>query len=604
MQSFSVTFDERARLAEVDRLTADLPSGSDPVLNSIVAMISTHFGVATALVSIVDRDFQVFKAKVGLSLPRTSREVSFCAHGLDSSDILEVCDTHADSRFADNPLVSGAPFIRYYAGAPLVIEPGLALGGLCVIDKAKRAPMSAQDKVFLQNAAELVVARLQSIHSQHFFDAMTGLPNRQRFELDVNQLNVPSSERAALLIEPLSAMGMDRLAKSLGLDFFADFMLAVKELLLGLLPPGATLYRTHTLCFTILADCHTQDTLPRLLDSITEALGRPVNSKNVPVVADVGIGVLKFGPDAQLPIDSLRLMASITEAARKGSHRWLHYDPAIDASLRRSVTLLNSIEAALLAPDQLRLVYQPRVDLGSNRCASAEALLRWAHPTLGEVGPAEFIGLAETTASIRHITRWVVRHVCEQLAQWRRQGLTMTVSLNVSALDLTDAGLFDELCQALDTYDIAPEYLELEFTENVLVTDFAAVREQLLRLRRLGVAVGIDDFGSGYSNWTYLRQIPATSVKLDRSLLADLQPGSSDWHIVRGLISLAKDLNLTVVAEGIETELHYHLLRGWGCHEGQGYYFAKPLAPDHLVDWLSNGSYPPMIPMNAANQDV
>lgn len=604
MHSSSSTLDERARQAEVDRLTADLPNGSDPVLNSVVAMISAHFGVATALVSIVDRDFQVFKAKIGLKLQRTSREASFCAHSLGDADVLEVCDTHTDARFADNPLVCGAPFVRYYAGAPLVAQPGLALGSLCVIDQTERAPMSAQDKAFLQNAAGVVVARLQSIHSQHFFDQVTGLPNRQRFELDVHSVSDPQSQRAAILIEPLSAVGMDRLVKSLGLDFFVNFMLAIKELLLGLLPPGVKLYRTNTLCFAAVADCRVLDSLPRLLDSITEALGRPVNSGNVPVLADVGIGVLNLGRDGQVPVDSLRLMASITDAARKCANRWLHYDPAIDASLRRSVTLLNAIEPALLAPDQLRLVYQPRVDLSIDRCASAEALLRWTHPTLGEVSPAEFIGLAETTASIRNITRWVVRHVCQQLAQWRNQGLTIKISLNVSALDLTDGRLFDELTQALDAYGIAPEYLELEFTENVLVTDFAAVREQLLRLRRLGVAVGIDDFGSGYSNWTYLRQIPATSVKLDRSLLADLQPGSSDWHIVRGLISLARDLNLTVVAEGIETELHYHLLRGWGCHEGQGYYFAKPLAPEQLVDWLANGRYPSSIPMTTLSNDL
>lgn len=599
MQSLSPGFDERVRLVEVDRLTGDLPSGSDPVLNSVVAMIAAHFGVTSALVSIVDRDFQVFKARIGLALDGTSREVSFCVHGLGGADVLEVCDTHNDARFADNPLVCGAPFVRYYAGAPLTVEPGLSLGSLCVIDPAKRAPMSEQDRAFLQNAASVVVSRLQSIHSQHFFDQMTGLPNRQRFELDVNSVTASQPGRVAVLIEPLAAVGMDRLVKSLGQDFFVDFMLAVKELLLELLPPEVKLYRTHTLCFALLLDLHAHGPLPRLLDSIGKALARPVNSGNVPVFADVGIGVLQLGPDAQ-PIDPLRLMASITDAARKCTQRWLYYDPLIDASLHRSVMLLNAIEAALLAPDQLRLVYQPRINLTDNRSASVEALLRWTHPTLGEVGPAEFIGLAETTASIRNITRWVVRHVCEQLAQWRSQGLTITVSLNVSALDLTDGRLYDELSQALERHDLAAEYIELEFTESVLVTDFSAVREQLQCLRRLGVAIGIDDFGSGYSNWTYLRQIPATSVKLDRSLLADLQPGSSDWHIVRGMISLARDLGLIVVAEGVETELHYHLLRGWGCHEGQGYFFARPLAPDALVEWLASSAYPSKIPMAMA----
>ncbi|RYG96276.1 MAG: EAL domain-containing protein, partial [Alphaproteobacteria bacterium] len=196
-----------------------------------------------------------------------------------------------------------------------------------------------------------------------------------------------------------------------------------------------------------------------------------------------------------------------------------------------------------------------------------------------------------TTASIRHITSWVVRRVCEQLSEWRAKGLEMTVSLNVSALDLTDGRLFDQLVETLQAFKVAPRFIELEFTESVLVTDFQAVRVQLQRFRDLGVAIGIDDFGSGYSNWAYLREIPASSVKLDRSLLVDLQPGNKEWHIIRGLISLVRNLSLTVVAEGVETELHYHLLRGWGCQQGQGYYFAKPLSPVALLAWLDEGAW-------------
>ncbi|WP_084304314.1 sensor domain-containing phosphodiesterase [Phytopseudomonas flavescens] len=586
MRNFTSPVDEPMRLAEVDRLTADLKNGSDPVLNRVVSMISAHFGVPTALVSVVDRHYQVFKAQVGFELQRTPREFSFCAHGLADASVLEVCDTLQDPRFTENPLVRGAPFVRYYAGAPLVIQPGLALGSLCILDSDVRLPMSDGDKRLLQDAAAVVVAHLQSIHRQHFFDPMTGLPNRQRFEMDIHSNELAQTERVAILIEPLSALGMDRLVKALGLHFFVNFMLAVKEVLLQVLPEGTQLYRSSTLSFATMIERSSALALPALLERITEAMAKPLHSENIPVFADVGISVLKMGPDTDVPVDSFRLMASITDAARRDEHRWLYYDPVIDSSLRRSTVLLNAIESALIAPDQLRLVYQPRVDLASNQCVAVEALLRWTHPGLGEISPAEFIGLAETTASIRHITRWVVEHVCRQLAEWQAQGLTMTVSLNVSALDLTDGRLFEELNQMLERFAVAPQYIELEFTESALVTDFDAVREQLKRFRSLGVAIGIDDFGSGYSNWTYLRQIPATSVKLDRSLLEDLHPGNSDWHIVRGLISLAHDLNLKVVAEGVETELHYHLLRGWGCHEGQGYYFARPLSPSDLRNWL------------------
>lgn len=583
--------EERARLVDVDRLTSDLESGSDPVLNGIVAMISEHFKVPTSLVSIIERDYQVFKARVGMEPERTSREMSFCVHGLDEGGILEICDPLGDPRFSANPLVTGTPFIRYYAGAPLTIQPGRSLGRLCVIDHQARPPMDEAGRALLRNAAKVVVARLESIHRAHYIDPMTGLPNRQRFEADIVD-GSQQGERVAILIEPLSASGMDRLAKALGGGFFASFMLAVKELLLALLPDGARLYRPGTLGFVVLLKPSTVPSVPALISRMVSAFDRPLYSAGVPVFSDVGISVLQLQREVAAATDILRQMASVTDAARRSEQRWLRYDPVIDSSLRRSTALLNAIDAALMAPDQFRLVYQPRVDLATDRCVAVEALLRWAHPTLGEISPAEFIPLAETTASIRHITSWVVRRVCEQLASWRAQGIEMTVSLNVSALDLTDGQLFDQLVEALRACNVAPRFIELEFTESVLVTDFQAVRAQLQRFRDLGVAIGIDDFGSGYSNWAYLRQIPATSVKLDRSLLADLQPGNSEWHIIRGLISLVRDLRLTVVAEGVETELHYHLLKGWGCQQGQGYYIAKPLPPAELLVWLGEGTWP------------
>ncbi|AXO88673.1 sensor domain-containing phosphodiesterase [Pseudomonas parafulva] len=584
----AIAQDERLRLVEVDRLTSSIPNGSDPVLNSVVSMLCSYFGVPTALVSIIDRDYQVFKARMGMDAERTPRELSFCAHGLLLDAVLEVCDTTQDDRFADNALVTGDPHIRYYAGASLVVSPGLSLGRLCIIDQQARPTLSARDRALLVNAADIVVARLKSIHKQHFFDPMTGLPNRKRFEADLNEVHAFKSQ-TAVFIEPISASAMDGLVKALGVEFFVQFMLAVKEALFEALPSGARLYRTGTLSFLTVLERSDPASLQGQLDSIVAALARPLHCGRVPVFADVGISFLQLGIETDASIDNLRLLASMTDTARRSERRWLGYDPLIDASLRRSTVLLNALEGALIAPDQLHLVYQPRIDLSVNRCVAVEALLRWTHPALGSISPAEFIPLAETTASIRGITRWVVRHACEQLAAWRADGLDMVVSLNISALDLADGHLFDDLTRALREYGVDPRHLELEFTESALVTDFDMVQEQLQRFRTLGVAIGIDDFGSGYSNWVYLRKIPATSVKLDRSLLANLQPGSNEWHIIRNLVSLLRDLRLTVVAEGIETDLHHHLLRGWGCDQGQGYYYAKPMSPADLAGWLQKG---------------
>lgn len=582
-------FTEQLRQSEAERLTAHIACDSDEVLNSVVAMISAHFGAPIAVVSVVEDDALTFKAKVGFDVQSMTLTESFCVHCLLSDGMLEVHDTSADVRFVDNPMVTGTPFIRYYAGVPLVTARNSTLGALCVIDQQVRAPMSAQDKAFLQNAAAIVVARLESIHQKHFFDPLTGLPNRACFEQDVAKGAARLPERLAILIEPLTAAGMDRLVKALGFDCFIEFMLGVKKVLANVLPEGAHLYRASTLSFAALIEDSPQMHLPELIKGINEALAQPVHFKNIPVFADVGIGVLKLGPNALVPVDNLRLMASVTDTARRSEHRWLYYDPSVDARSQRSEMLLHAIESALRSHDQLRMEYQPRINLANNRCDSVEALLRWRHPTLGEIGPAEFIGLAETTAAIRHITSWVVQNVCKQIAAWQTQGLEMIVSLNVSALDLTDGQLFDELTHSLAEFDLSPSCIELEFTESVLVTDFDAVQKQLKRLHLLGIAIAIDDFGSGYSNWRYLRDIPAKNVKLDRSLMTDLQPNNSNWHIVRGIISLARSLNLTVVAEGLETLSQFELLRAWQCHQGQGYFFSKPLSPEGLQAWIGNG---------------
>lgn len=585
MDNLTTLRDERLRLVEVDRLTSDLANGEDPVLNGVVNMLCAHFDVPTALVSIVDRDYQVFKAKIGMADDRTPREMSICAHGLNQETVLEICDTLQDPRTVDNPIVQSAPHIRYYAGAPLIVRPGVSLGGLCIIDHASRAALSERDRNLLTNAAHVVVARLQSIHRQNFYDPMTGLPNRRRFERDFKEGAVTAGQ-VAVFIEPVSAAGMDRLFKALGIEFFTDFMLAVKEVLLTALPPGYRLYRASTLGFMTVIDACDTRFLAGWLQTLVASLGGPLRSGHVPVTPDVGISVLTLGVDASASPDILRLMASMTDTARKSEQRWLAYDPVVDANLRRNTAILNALEAALLAPDQLSLAYQPRIDLGSNRCVAVEALLRWTHPQLGVISPAEFIPLAETTASIRGITRWVVEQVCRQIAQWQASNLMLQVSLNISALDLGDGQLYEDVTRALARHQVHPSLVELEFTESALVADFDAVQEQLQRFRALGISIGIDDFGSGYSNWIYLRKIPATSVKLDRSLLAELQPGGNDWHIVRGLVSLLRDLRLTVVAEGVETDLHHHVLRGWGCDQGQGYYYARPLPADDLAVWL------------------
>jgi len=262
------------------------------------------------------------------------------------------------------------------------------------------------------------------------------------------------------------------------------------------------------------------------------------------------------------------------------------YSPRRDHAQQRAFRLLSALTIALQADDQLRLYFQPKIQLATSECTSVEALLRWRHPTLGDISPGEFIPLAEKTFLIRSVSQWVLKAAVKQAKAWQQQGLNLTVAINVSAADLDDEGFTDTLTALLREYDLPAQRLEVEFTEGALIRQTEVVQRQLERIHGLGIVIAIDDFGTGYSNWSYLRDIPASVVKLDQSFIHNTLRQEKDKRIVRAMIKLAKEMDYRVVAEGIETEEIYKLMRNWGCDEGQGYHIAKPMGALELEHWL------------------
>jgi EAL domain-containing protein (putative c-di-GMP-specific phosphodiesterase class I) len=255
---------------------------------------------------------------------------------------------------------------------------------------------------------------------------------------------------------------------------------------------------------------------------------------------------------------------------------WLLRD-ATGEDPQRIPSLLRGLRPALAAPDQLSLVYQPRVDMQSGRCHSAEALLRWQHPTLGNVPPAEFIPLVEQTGMIRFVTDWVMEHA---LAEWSAQPepeRPRSVSINISPLNLGEENFAGRLGASLDRHGLEPGRVELEFTETAVLRDTGPVTRTVHELAGLGVGIAIDDFGTGYSNLFYLRETPATTVKIDQSFIRPLCDSRRDQIIVQSMIRMAHDLGYRVVAEGIENREVYDMLAAWGCDEGQGFHISHPV---------------------------
>ncbi|HEY2131504.1 MAG TPA: EAL domain-containing protein [Acetobacteraceae bacterium] len=250
--------------------------------------------------------------------------------------------------------------------------------------------------------------------------------------------------------------------------------------------------------------------------------------------------------------------------------------------------LLSDFARAMAADDQLTLVYQPRIALATGSCTSVEALIRWRHPALGDLNPGEFIPVVESEPLVAQLTDWVLNATMIFAARLLKAGHAIRVSANVSPTNLTVGYLAGRLIELLGVHDVPPAMLELEITEGALIGDDTRTRRQLIQIRRAGIAVAIDDFGAGYSNLRYFRQIPADVIKIDRSLVADIETDRASGTILRWLISLGHELGFRMVAEGLETQQARAMLTAWGCDEGQGYVLAKPMSGAELLSWLSS----------------
>jgi EAL domain-containing protein (putative c-di-GMP-specific phosphodiesterase class I) len=274
------------------------------------------------------------------------------------------------------------------------------------------------------------------------------------------------------------------------------------------------------------------------------------------------------------------------QAKTTGKSSWVMFEPTMRAAAVERLQLENDMAQAL-ASGQFTLVYQPVVELESNRVVGFEALLRWQHPELGLILPDQFIRIAEENGMIIPIGRWVLRDACNTAASWaRRHHGDFTMAVNLSARQLASAELLDDVRQALQDSGLAASRLVLEMTETSLVQDAPLAAARLHQLRALGVRLAIDDFGTGYSSLSYLRQFPVDILKIDRSFINTITDREKIPAIVRGLLDLGRTLQLETVAEGIESDAQLGQLRDQNCELGQGYLFARPLPADEAEQLL------------------
>src|SRR5262249_12629942 len=307
---------------------------------------------------------------------------------------------------------------------------------------------------------------------------------------------------------------------------------------------------------------------------------------DVQVTVRASIGVAGFPDHARDAEGVIRRAWTASMDATSAPERVSSYDADRDARQARRMRLIEDLRAAI-GTDQLSLVYQPQYDIRTGRIEGAEALIRWAHPELGNVSPSEFIPLAEQSNTIKLLTRWVFARACAQSREWRRRGMSVALSVNVSANDLGDIAFPGFVLRTLDEFGVQPHHLELEITETALSDDIERALESLRILSGLGFRVAIDDFGTGFSSLAQLKRFPINVLKIDRSFVGELDRSPDDSLIVRSTIDLAHAMGMTIVAEGVETLAVARLLADWGAEMLQGYLLAQPLAPPAFEEWLA-----------------
>jgi predicted signal transduction protein with EAL and GGDEF domain len=271
-------------------------------------------------------------------------------------------------------------------------------------------------------------------------------------------------------------------------------------------------------------------------------------------------------------------------AKENGRNNFQFFKEDMNTQVVKRLTLENDLRLAI-EREEFFLVYQPQMEISSGRIIGLEALIRWQHPKLGLVPPDKFIPITEKTGLILPIGEWVLKTACSQARKWLDDGIyTVPVAVNVSAVQFRQEGFCELIKKVLQETCLPPQYLELELTESLLLSNEDVMFSVLQELKEMGLKLAIDDFGTGYSSLSYLKQFPVNKLKIDRSFIRDISTNSDDAAITTAIINMAKSLNLKVIAEGVETEAQMSFLREHRCDEIQGYYFSKPISAGEVAD--------------------
>ena len=460
--------------------------------------------------------------------------------------------------------------------------------------------------VVVQRVRRTIDASRSERHVRHlaYTDTLTGLPNRTQFQEHLQrQLDAAAAHNKLLAVLFLDLDRFKFVNDTLGHEIGDHLLKTVARRITHSVRAGDCVARLGGDEFTVVLENLSSATVAAAVaKKIATDLADPyvVDGHDIFVTASIGIALYpRDGTDLST---LLRHADTAMYRAKHSKHSFVFYEDAMETSASEHLRLESDLRHAV-ERREFELHYQPEIDAGSGRLVAAEALVRWRHPTRGLLGPNEFIPIAEETGLILPIGEWVLSAACEQLRAWRAAGHGVRVAVNFSGQQLQDEQIAATVERVLDDFGVVPDDLIVELTESVWMERQGEAIDNLYRLKRLGVRLAIDDFGTGYSSLAYLKRMPVDILKVDRSFVTDLASTSSasdtdtDVAIVRGIVALAHNLDLEVVAEGVETQAQHDLLHAMGCDLIQGYLISKPLPAEAFTTrFLHDAAYRPEAP--------
>ena len=444
--------------------------------------------------------------------------------------------------------------------------------------------------VFRDVSATRAMALEMTHSAQH--DFLTGLPNRVLLSDRISQAIVFAPrhmKKVAVLVLDLD--GFKHINDSLGHAIGDKLLQSIAKRLGNCVRATDTVSRQGGDEFVVLLSevTHAEDasiTAGRMLQAVAEP--HSIDDHDLYVTTSIGVSVYPDdGADAETLIKNAD--TAMYQAKENGQQSYQFFKPAMNVRVVERQSIEGSLRRAL-ERREFALHYQPKINLLTGKITGAEALLRWTHPTRGPVSPAQFIPVAEDCGLIRPIGNWVLREACRQAREWMDAGLSLgSMAVNISAMEFRSESFLESVLSALKDTGMDPRSLELELTESVLMKHAESAASILKTLKARGVQLAVDDFGTGYSSLSYIRKFPIDELKIDQSFIRQITTAPGETTIVKAVISMARSLNLRVVAEGVETQEELAFLQAHQCDEAQGYYFSRPAPAEQFAKLLETG---------------